>query len=63
MPKKYVENYPGNINPVRENDKLFIVFNLLQVKKHITVIKCNPKRKIILLMCNVLNTFNIQNDG
>ena len=34
LPKKYAENYPGIINPVSKNDKIFIVFNLLQVKKN-----------------------------
>ena len=63
LPKKCAENYPGIINHVREHDKIFTVFNLLQFKKKPTVIKLDSKRKIILLMCNILKTFNKQNDG
>ena len=59
LPKTCAENYPEIENPVNRNKKKSMLFIPLQVKKITTIIRINPKKKMIQLIYNVLNTFNM----
>ena len=43
------ENCPGLLLPVHDNDKILKVFNILQVKKNLSI-KSNSKMQMILPM-------------